>query len=320
VQKKGEIMPVTQNEKVAYKGFALGIIDRLGSLAFDPDLTVWHYTNGSGLVGILQSGQIFATQVACLNDSTETLYAQRLYKASLLEVEKQYSDNQVVQSLFKHFATEFQDDSTTAASSPSKFFVACFTQKKNDLSQWRAYSDAGGENGFAIGFRVGGLFGGNRLVVRVNYDRDLHLALAGEVAEATVNYFLKGLEDDPSRSSDTWAVEFFEAWDEQIYGLSPIIKDPGFKEEDEIRIVHELQINELGEIQMRQKRTLLGRYVALNFGLRWVGRKLKLPVTCIVVGPSRHPAVSRVSVGTLLHQLGYEGVPVEISTCPLQSP
>jgi hypothetical protein len=191
-------MPVTEDEKRQYLEFTKGIVGRLGSLDFRPDLTVWHYTNGAGLVGILQSGQIFATQVACLNDSTETLYAQRLYKAAVEEVGKQYAENSTVQSLFEHFEEKFQDDSTTAASSPSKFFVACFTTKKNDLSQWRAYADVGGENGYAIGFRVNGLFGAlNRLVVRVNYDRELHLALAKEVAEATVRTFLKGLEDDP---------------------------------------------------------------------------------------------------------------------------
>ena len=119
-----------------------------------------------------------------------------------------------------------------------------------------------------------------------------------------------------------WAKEFFAEWDEHIYRLSPMIKDGGFADEKEVRIVHELYINELNYVKIRQKRSLLGRYIALNFAPQsWVGTPgPKLPLVGIVVGPSRHPAVSRVSVGTLLNQLGYQSVPVEISSSPLQSP
>jgi hypothetical protein len=315
-------MPVSVEERREYRQFSKNIVERLGSLNFGSDLTVWHYTTGAGLIGILQSGQLFATQVACLNDSSETLYAQRLYKAALSEIQKQYAGNTAVKALYEHFQSEFQDDSTPAASSPSKFFVACLTTKGNDLSQWRAYAEQGGENGYAIGFRVGGLFGGlQRLVAKVNYDRDLHITLAKEVADATITYFLKGLQNDPSRSAELWAEEFFQAWDEDIYRLSPLIKDPGFRDEEEVRIIHELQISEFGQIQMKQKRNLLARYVALNFApVCWVGKSVKLPITSIVIGPSRHPAVSRVSVGTLLRQTGYDSVSVEISSCPLQAP
>lgn len=36
--------------------------------------TVWHYTNTSRLLGILQSDRLWATAVAMLNDSTELRY------------------------------------------------------------------------------------------------------------------------------------------------------------------------------------------------------------------------------------------------------
>jgi hypothetical protein len=287
------IMPISPNERKEYQTFTARIIERLGSINFDPEMTVWHYTHGAGLLGVLQSGQIFATQVACLNDSTETLYAQRLYKAALGQAGKGYVGNPIVKTLVDHFEEEFKDDSTTAASSPSKFFVACFTEKKDDLSQWRAYSEVGGENGYAIGFRVRGLFGltVNRLVVRVNYDSDLHSTAANDVSEATIRFYLKGLEDDASRTPIEWAKEFFAEWDEHIYRLAPMIKDSGFRDEAEVRIVHELFTNEMSQVQIRQKRSLLARYIALSFAPQtWVGKPgPKLPVVGIVIGPSRHP-------------------------------
>ena len=34
---------------------------------------IWHYTTADGLIGILKSGQIWSTQVACLNDTLEPI-------------------------------------------------------------------------------------------------------------------------------------------------------------------------------------------------------------------------------------------------------
>jgi len=37
----------------------------------DPELIVWHYTSGPGLISIIESGTLYSTQVSCLNDATE---------------------------------------------------------------------------------------------------------------------------------------------------------------------------------------------------------------------------------------------------------
>jgi hypothetical protein len=49
-----------------------------------PDKVVWHYTNGDGLIGIIESGSIFATQISCLNDSTEIRYSAMRLREALL--------------------------------------------------------------------------------------------------------------------------------------------------------------------------------------------------------------------------------------------
>lgn len=51
---------------------------------------VWHYTNGKGFLGILQSSTLYATQVAALNDSKEADYATDLFKNAVnrLVIEK----------------------------------------------------------------------------------------------------------------------------------------------------------------------------------------------------------------------------------------
>ncbi|HEY4045520.1 MAG TPA: DUF2971 domain-containing protein [Acidobacteriaceae bacterium] len=311
-------MPITQDEGNEYFEFTKAIVGHLKSFDFDPDITLWHYTNGAGLLGILQSAQIYATQVACLNDSTETTYAQKLFRDAISEVKKKHSKDETVLA----YLSEQVTDDVTQSVSPSKFFVTCFSAEKDDLSQWRAYSETGGENGYAIGFRAQGLFSSlpNRMVAKVNYDREFHLAEAKEVAEATIRFFLKGLQTVQARTPEEWAKEFFAAWDDRVYRLAPLVKDRGFRAENEFRIVHELYTHEMNQVQVRQKRNLLSRHIALNFPT-WVGsQRPMLPIVEVMVGPSRHPAVSRVSVGTLLHQMGYANVPVTVSECPLQAP
>lgn len=65
-------MPVSQQENNVYREFVSKIATELGVFDLKGQEIVWHYTNGDGFLGILQSSTLFATQVAALNDSKET--------------------------------------------------------------------------------------------------------------------------------------------------------------------------------------------------------------------------------------------------------
>jgi hypothetical protein len=54
-----------------YQGFVRQQVKQSGSLDFNPDVILWHHTNGSGLFGILETRIIFSTQVSCVNTSAE---------------------------------------------------------------------------------------------------------------------------------------------------------------------------------------------------------------------------------------------------------
>jgi hypothetical protein len=314
-------MTITPEEYATYREFTQNMMKRLGSVEFDGETVLWHYTTGPGLLGIVESGQIFATQVACLNDSSETTYATDLFKSAIKRAGDNLAADSPGQTLVKHVFRELREEAGQTSSSPSKFFVSCFTTQEDDLSQWRAYSEVGGENGYAIGFKARGLFvGPNSLVVKVNYDKALHEELAEEVAAATLRYYQAGLELQPDRDPEQWAKEFFQAWDDQIYRLTPLIKDEGFQSENEFRIVHELQITEIHLVRFRQKKTLLSRHIPLTFPV-WMGIRVPiLPIVEVIVGPSRQREVSRVSVNTLLMQMGYRDFRVGVSKRPLQLP
>ena len=76
-------MPVSAQESEKYAAFVRKKAQEVGLFDYQPDDIVWHYTDGDGLLGIIQSSSIYATQVASLNDKNETKYATDLFKASI---------------------------------------------------------------------------------------------------------------------------------------------------------------------------------------------------------------------------------------------
>jgi hypothetical protein len=59
-------MPLSQSEIKRYQEFIEGEVKSLGVLDFLHETMLWHYTNGPGLIGIVESGVLFSTQVSCL--------------------------------------------------------------------------------------------------------------------------------------------------------------------------------------------------------------------------------------------------------------
>jgi hypothetical protein len=252
-----------------------------------------------------------------LSDSKETRYATTLFRDALLELVPKFSGNMEVDAFLKHYLELTEEEPDQPLHAPSPYFVTCFCAQDDDLGQWRGYCD--GENGYAIGFEAQGLFGiPGSIVVRVNYDKDLHQEIAGRVAAATVSFFQDGLAKKRAESTEAWQNEFVPRWEESISRLAPLVKDPAFIAEHEFRIVHEFSFLEMRNLEFIQKSTMMSRHIRLtlpNGGKMWIPR---LPVKRIMVGPGRHREITRVSVDLLLKKMGYMGIPVVSSKIPFQ--
>jgi hypothetical protein len=310
-------MPVEPNDIAQYRSFVDEQINLLQSLKFDPDHCVWHYTSGDGLLGIIESGTLWATQVSCLNDSTEVRYGLNLFRDALIHARQNNPEDPAVDKMLEQTTSSLLESPATPNHASSMYFVTCFSQHEDDLSQWRAY--CGGENGYAIGFRARGLFGNpNSLVVRVNYDGEQHRAVAEHVAAATVRFFRDGIQNGRASSAAEWMGEFLPVWTNVIGQLAPLVKDRAFQAENEFRIVHQLQANEMGQVRFRQKATLMSRHIPLTFPHQAAPRFPMLPIVGVKVGPTRHKEITRISVDTLLRQMGYGTGQVSLSSIPFQ--
>jgi hypothetical protein len=105
---------------------------------------VFHYTDIAGLLGILQSGRLWATNYQYLNDASEVRYAYLLAREVSADVAKNRAALSGRAELFY---------SQAAAIAPGlykeTYWLCCFSAAENSLSQWRAY---GGKQGFALEF------------------------------------------------------------------------------------------------------------------------------------------------------------------------
>lgn len=96
------------------------------------DNMLWHYTSPEVLWKMLE-GNLYATHYRFMNDSAEILYGLNIFKSFF---QKAAADNQTIAN-------------TLMALAQKDFFLMCFSNKEDDLYQWRSYA---GDGGFAIGF------------------------------------------------------------------------------------------------------------------------------------------------------------------------
>lgn len=300
-------MPVTSDDLRQYDDFVFGIAAELGCMHSPPEGTLlWHYTNGDGLLGIVKSGSLYATQISCLNDSEEIKYASRLFKLALSKIDAKQQDADAVAAVAKYY--EAEDDYFPGR---LPYFVVCFTELEDAIAQWQGYG-ARDESGYAIGFRPAGLRQMGGLLARVNYDLAKHQELAERVAKATFDFYRKGLELKRAPSPEEWAGQFLPVWDEKITQLAPLLKNACWEHEKEYRIVRLLIQGQLPELQVSQRRTMMTRHLPLK--MTSDVQYPMLPIAEVVVGPCAHPSISQVSVDTLLRQRGYPSGIVRNST------
>lgn len=306
-------MQVTPEENEKYRRFVSDIATEMGVFNFKQDDIVWHYTDGPGFLGILQSATIYATQVASLNDTAETKYAADIYKVAVSELIKEQGIDAEAVAFLNNVLELVKDEPDSPTHGTSKFFVVCFSGDEDELTQWDRYSKP---NGYAIGFRAGGLYREpTSQVYRVIYDVERQMAAAKKIAAAMLDFYGKGLTGERATNPQEWGKLFFYAWNEWIYKLAPLAKDKKWHSENEFRLVHELKFSEFSEVRFSQKPKMLARYLPLDTPA-WTPRRAKLlPIAKVCIGPGNHKAFTKVGVQLLLEQMGYWDVPIEVTNC-----
>jgi Protein of unknown function (DUF2971) len=249
-------------------------------------VNLYHYTTQAGLLGILRTKSLWVSSIRHLNDSAELTYAMKLMK-------KQLARKPTGDASFRYYQKVLE---SIDAIEPFDLYVGSFSEKRDLLSQWRAYTHGG------VGFSVG-------------FDRDRLKKLA-----SMQDFRLVQCVYTPERQAskiEAIVSKFADYKNDRItncvHGLllaASKLKHPSFREEREWRVVSKLSSE--GSILFRVGKSMLIAYRKFNL----VDTKSQIPITRIVVGPNPHMELAVQSVKSLLDSQGILDVEVISSSVP----
>jgi hypothetical protein len=286
--------------------------------------TVYHYTSADGVAGMISNHEIWMSNTAFMNDTTElrTLQDDR----SILK------DSDFTNEYVRHAWNNMQQ----RRSFDTNYYMASFSRAKDLLEQWRAYGS------FCIGFDSKKL----RLRKGVSLYHCLYTAkdirkwiLSREKKEEWWNNSLKKIEKKLFAFS-------------LIYIAFMKYKNAHFKNEKEVRLItisnHNWSYDNSPEMYEHDLPIHVRRHPLYGFPVPYVkffieqdstgdvkkvkvkememktrklkeegtkGRKL-LPITEVIVGPVAYQKEAKAACEILLAEKGYKNVQVSVSNIP----
>jgi len=305
---------------------------------------LWHYTSLAGLKGIVESKRIWATDIRFLNDSQEYIHALELLEVVAKDIEKESNLATILECVKKACSTG------ALSSSQLQVFVISFSEAKDLLSQWRAYTEDW--RGMSLGF--------NLQTVRLTSDPNSLVALAPcvyredekvRLLNAVLSHFLNEAEkiteeldskaqqvafDTFRLPKDQWEIETDKAFDGVAEGVTerlknavgatlidlarimPLLKHSSFSEEKEWRLV--LPYDAITFPDLLEKDIRIGKSSLLPYIKEPIGQEPGYPqLKHVIVGPT--PVINRAidSVKILLKWNGLSEVVVTESSTSFRS-
>lgn len=212
---------------------------------------LYHYTSSAALINIIKTGKLRLTKIDYLNDYSELLsFAERIVKHFEMWIDEHpYKDYDGIEEdieryghlpkvrLKNHFFEDFKRVFKNV-------YVACFSTKGNDLSQWRAYCPPSG--GYSIAFSIDSLkklesgilkeqLPGTLKLLQCHYDSTMSDDVNFHIFMK--DHMIKYIEDFEGNHLREYN-ELWKSWTNFTIGVSPMFKNIAFRDEAEWRIVY----------------------------------------------------------------------------------
>jgi hypothetical protein len=272
-----------------------------------PDL-LFHYTSAEALLGIVETGELWASQIRYLNDTAELLYAAQLTEIVLKERIARLAGplRSAVQAATEGLAHMQQE---------KFFYAASFSEEGDLLSQWRAYGDAGG--GYAVGIRMREVrrMASFPLVRKVEYDEGRQRALVQQMVEEALASAHAAPAEAGGAAPRRPAV--LRALMADLALLAAFFKHDSFREEREWRALCVADENDPA-IDFRAAAGIIVPFVSIPLQADEQGGRASMPIGRVVCGPTLQPTLSRRAVELLLKLRGFERFEVRSSRVPLR--
>jgi hypothetical protein len=304
-----------------------------------PPKQLYHYTDAPGLLGILESKSIWATDAHCLNDAQELRYgteraidyARSLVKSTDPPVVREYLERSI--RTWSHRWSLRKASGAWSGRPMGSMYLASFCEDGDLLSQWRGYA---GVAGYSIGLGTEWwdltampqpLHIPALRLRRVLYNEDDQNKAFGPLIHAAC----ASLEEAAEHFGDATVLSAYEprlqeyvGW--ALYGMAPCFKHPGFAEEREWRMVYVEGADDGSHgglnlpLRFRQAAIGIVPYVVIPLTVSDGLYRGRLPITDIYHGPSDHADVAEAVLTRLLEEHGYTGphTSVKAARAPLR--
>ncbi len=265
--------------------------------ADEPVDTLYHYTSLSGLMGIVDTQILRASDIRYMNDSTELKHTLNLLRDDIVGRLSAGSDHPVLLNQLLRWL------STRVVSGPM-LFGGSFRANGNLLSQWRGYSVHG--KGVSLGFdpaHIGQCARNQDFQVgKCIYEVKHQQRLAGSIIDA-----LEALSESTETEYRDGKADYhrvFEQLEGELLKIAAILKHPSFEEEQEWRIVSPVIFDCRDyPVFFREGHSMLVPYY--SFLLR-LGADAGMPLRHVYVGPTGNRDLSMNSVKLYLQKQGVE--------------
>lgn len=200
------------------------------ALAASPPGLLFHYTSSEGLISILRSRELWASNVSFLNDIKEVEHAVDYARLAIDNAVRtgrvDAADNAVVAEMRAY-----------VGAAAKRYYIFSLSEERDLLSQWRAYCPPGG--GYSIGFPTKQLLlmAGTQgfTLAPCIYDEQVQYRIVSEFLDAFVRKYraalAAGAVEEDLRKQIAW--EFGQHVTR--YGIA--LKHPAFREEKEWRLI-----------------------------------------------------------------------------------
>ena len=251
---------------------------------------VYHYCSVDTFFNIIKNSSIWLSDIAKSNDYQECTRCREIVNKGLEEYLR--DDVEALQA----WRTWYEEGVHSNFS--MKTFCVCLSGSKDKLSQWRGYAQDG--KGIAIGFD-------KELLEGLNQISAFHIAF-GKVIYDNPEEYVQGIVGDNIKKLEYKSVGHVALELSENYRMQfPFVKNPGFKEENEWRVVvcsgighHNIPGSNniiFSKIKYRAANNKLIPYIEMNF------EKIKQSIIKeVLIGPK-----SEVEVEDIVNLLSYYG-------------
>jgi hypothetical protein len=265
---------------------------------------LYHYTDSRGLIGILESKKLWATDINYLNDSMELRYGSEIISKAIEEKLAEQTDE------LKTFLEDVRVY-VMINSSSTNAYVVCFCEENNLLSQWRAYASRGA--GYSIGIEARALVGveydGPGILVsetrlrRVLYDRATQQTLVRNTIDRFCSLFLSVLEG--SRDETKSIILVANALARELWQHMYYFKSAAFSEEREWRLITIANVSvpwiEQTGLRFRASDTTIIPYIELRLDVpSSIMLQRNHAIWSVTLGPTLQPDLTERALYALL--------------------